>query len=156
MEGAPYIPEQNHDDLERREKHIAQPERIGSLTFEANPEKDPDERQYGAREHLGKALISKEALSDTTEVSYEQDPALRHPQNNGAISRASGRIGSLLSSKSDMDLGGSAASSNASKPTSSSKSMKATKSLQSVADTAMYAVITGLLLLIILVIILKR
>ncbi|MFO0781577.1 MAG: hypothetical protein U0524_01620 [Candidatus Saccharimonadales bacterium] len=155
MEGAPFIPEQHDDDPERLEKRIPKTETIGSLAVETNPEKDPDNRTY-SHEHLGKTLISKEALKETPEVNYEQDPVLRHAQSAGAISRASGWIGSLLSSKSDLDLGSSGpASDDAGSTTSTTPKTPKASNPRSAADMIMLSVIVGLLFLIILVIILK-
>ena len=153
MEGAPYIPEHLNDDPERREKHAAEAEVAKALSFENNPEKDPDERQR-TPEHLGKTLIGQETLHDRNEINYEHDPVLRHAQTNGAISRASGRIGSLLSSKSDLNLGKSS-SADDSKSQSQPNPSHTTKSSRSVADVVMLTVIVSLLLLIILVIIIK-
>lgn len=155
MEGAPFIPEQQDDDPERLEKRIPKTETIGSLAVETNPEKSPDNRKY-SHEHLGKTLISKEALQEPPEVNYEQDPVLRHAQSAGAISRASGWIGSLLSSKSDLDLGNSGTNTDDAKaPVSTPSKTQQSSPPRSSADMIMLSVIVVLLFLIILVIILK-
>lgn len=155
MEGAPLTPEYKNDDLERREKHKPNAESIGLLAMETNAEKDPGKRQY-SHEHLGKTLINKETLESKTEINFEQDPVLRHQQqsSSGAVSRVSSAIGSLLSSKSDLDLtGGSSATKDDAKLASERTSLK--KPSRSVADIAMFSVISLLLLLIVIVIILK-
>lgn len=154
MEGTPHIPEQILDDMERQEKHIPKAETIGSVAVEKNPEKNSEVRQRSP-EYLGHTLISKEALTDNYESSFEQDPALRHAQNQGAVSKVSSSIGSLLSNKSDLRLGSSADPSSASHKASQPKQSVSLKRQWSVADIAMISVICFLLLLIILVILLK-
>lgn len=156
MEGAPYIPEQHNDDIERHEKHVSKSEIIGSLAVETNPEKDPDQRVH-AREQLGKTLINKEALQDKTEVNFEQDPIVRHAQSANAVSRAAGWMGSLLSSKSDIDLSNGATqnSSVIHHGNHASSNSSAVKPKRSLADVVMFSVITLLLALIILVIIIQ-
>lgn len=154
MEGAPLTPEYNNDDIERREKHKPKAETIGSLAVETSPEKDSDRRKRSP-EHLGQALISKEALQG--EESYEKDPVLRHSQGQGAVSKVSASIGSLLSSKSDLSLGSGALVGDDTDGNTEqrSKSSKLAAHQWSAADIAMFSVITFLIILIILVIIIK-
>ncbi len=153
MEGAPFIPEYKNDDLERREKHIPKAETIGSLVVEANPEKDPDYRQQ-SHEHLGKALVSKEALQDKVEFDFEKDPVLRHQQNGSVASRTAASIGGLLRNT-DLELGTKDSSSQTSQSSDHSNSSVSTKQHRSTMDLVMLSVIVFLLLLIVLVIILR-
>ena len=57
MEGAPYIPEYQKDDLEGREKHVPKAESIGSLAVESKP----DKLDKHSPELIGQVLVDSES-----------------------------------------------------------------------------------------------
>ena len=57
MEGAPFIPEYQNDDQDRREKHIPKAESIGSLAVESKPEKI----EKHSPEMIGHVLVDSES-----------------------------------------------------------------------------------------------
>lgn len=156
MEGAPFIPEQHDERTEDFERHLTNSEKIGSLAFEADSEKDPDYRRQNP-ERLGQALIGKEVLQNKTESAPEKDPTLRSAhKSDSTTSKVPGAVGSLLSSKTNLSLNSSTSQTDTMNTKSTTKKKtNSTKLNLAVADIVMLSVILLLLFAVVAVAIVR-